>query len=318
MKKVLKIFSLMLVILPVMLIFVACGSKEKSHTHNFSEINTNFCVRCDSYVVKGEGSKYLEEGEQAQILEEVVKTATPVDDILNIIISGAVDHENLTTSYVDISQGAKVVNIIGEDNNASITLTGGIRSLFLARDAILNVENVIVNCERDLAGVSGWEVNNMPFKSSEVNFKNCKFTKGVVTRDQTKVSFDNCEFNTSDNLYAIWLGAKGFSGYSSYDDNVKEVVIKNCTFNSLRGIKVLTNGATVTIENNTFNNLTSKPGIVLDSNCGEMNYVTIKNNTFKNCTYGKYNTADNTIYENGEEAYLTEYFTVTESGSKVK
>lgn len=323
MKKFFKMFALMLAIIPALLLFTACGGKEETHVHKFSTDNSDFCVNCESYVVKGEGSEYLEEGQTPKNLEDVWTNAEEKDGEITYIISGKVnfDVEESSSQILDLGKGAGEVHITGEGDNSEITIIGKYYGKFKVgngeNETKLYFENLTINSSRNMSGHNTWEFYHILTHSTEVYFKNCKFTEGVIITEQTKATFDSCEFQVSGTHYSIWLGESGYYDYSTYLDNLKTCVIKNCTFNSNRGIKVLTNGASVTIEGNTFNNLTGKPGIVLDSNNGEMNTVVIKNNTFNECVYGKYNSADNTLYENGKEAYLTDYFTVTEIGSVV-
>lgn len=321
MKKFLKILMVTVIfIMPLAFLFTACVNKNnEGHIHDFSGINPSYCNKCESYIVKGEGSEYVKDGE-VQNLEDVFANAEPKNGVMNYRISGKVEYnidaETYKSGNLDLGKGAYEVNIIGEGDNAELTISGVHYAIFVANgtnNTKLNFENLTINSAREAN--SSWEFYHLLSNSTEVSFKNCKFTEGVLIINQQKAYFESCEFNVSGSHYSIWLGASGYSDFSTYNENVQSCIVKNCTFNSTRGIKVITKGATITIEGNLFNELTGKPGIVMDSNYGEINYITIKNNAFKNCIYGKYNSADNIAYENGAEAYSVEHFNVIETGT---
>lgn len=324
MKKFMKFFSILLAFLPMVVVLAACGEKppeapvSEPHVHSFSVENEDYCEGCKSYVVKGTGSQYLTEGETAKNLEDVWQNATPVDGVMNYIISGDVVHNQEGTysfQNIDLSKDAAIVNIVGEGEGASLTITGKYYAGFYALESKLYFENLIINSARNLGEyLNSWEWYHLISNATEVKFTNCKFTEGVKVEAHTKATFETCEFQVSGNHYSIWVGSKGNSALSHYTDNIESCIIKNCTFNSTRGIKVLSSGAEIIIEENTFNNLSGKPGIVLDSDFGEKNTVKIKNNKFNGCVKGTWNHAENTLYD---EPYNLEYFDVTASGNIV-
>ena len=347
MNKKLKTLMLTMAVVPVATVCVACFGNPTpptpptpAHVHSFSPLSGNnaidFCEGCSGYLVKGTGSEYLEAGESAQTLEAILtdENVQPVDGKMNFIISGSVDYDasykiQSTTFIYDLAKSeATEVNISGCGENPELTLVTGdggnndgaeFCAGYIKNEvptANLNVTSLKVNDTRNTSS-SSWELTNTEFVSKELYLKDCVFTNCVEFSEVTKVTMDGCEFDFNvASRYSVWVGAAG--EYSTYVDNVETFVIKNCTFNNTtRGIKILTSGADITIEGNTFIGLTEKPGILLDSTMGDDNTVLIKNNTFTNCAKGDWNSTTNEAYNDPSDIYDSTYFTVTVEGNVI-
>ena len=345
MNKKLKIFIPLTIIViaavTVLLVFLLKQDPPPSspptppaHTHEFSELTGNetieFCTGCSAYLVKGTGSEYLDTEEAAQTLEQVLtdENVQPIDGKMNFIISGSVDFDAALSGAaggaIDLAKNdATEVNIEGLGQNPELTLVTGdtdtadtavFRTKFhnnkytTPAAGKISITGLKINDTRKTS-TSHYTLTNTEFVCGELYLNNCTFTNCIQFNRGTKAIIENCEFdfNTA-SRYSIWAGYVGGDGGTNMD-HVETFIIKGCTFkNTTRGIKVVTSGANITIEGNTFIGLTEKPAIVLDSLNVELNTVLLKNNTFTDCTKGDWNSPTNNSYD---EPYSEQYFNVT-------
>ena len=161
-------------------------------------------------------------------------------------------------------------------------------------DAIVTFNGVSID-DTSVPYTSHWNFYYTEFEGN-FNFNNVKFYHQPLT-ETGNFNFTNCIFENEDSSrYAIWL----------YGGNVN---VSGCNFTGTRGLKLHSNYGTgesywgqlgkVVIDNNIFNALTEKPGVVvghvnsLDPN-GET-IIEITNNTFINTT--KPGDQGNYVYE---------------------
>ena len=178
----------------------------------------------------------------------------------------------------------------------------------IAAPGKISVTDLKINDTRNTS-TTHYTLTNTEFQCGELYLENCTFTNCIQFNRGTTATIKNCifDFNIA-SRYSIWAGYVGGDGGSNMD-YVETFVIKGCTFkNTTRGIKVVTSGANITIEDNNFIGLTEKPGIVLDSKNVDINTVLIKNNKFKDCAKGDLNSSTNSKYD---EPYNEEFFDVT-------
>ncbi len=334
-----KTLSAVLSIIFVSTICVAC-SKEKSpptqpaHSHTFEALVGNeeidFCSGCFGYLVKGFGCEYLNNGESAQTLEQVLfdESVQPVDGKMTFIISGSVNYDatkaGVAGGAVDLAKGSSTdVYFVGLGKNPEITLVTGdtetadtavFRTKFHNNNnpspavGKISMFGLKINDTRNTS-TSHYTLTNTEFQCGELLLNNCTFTNCVQFNRGTKATIKNCvfDFNIS-SRFSIWAGYVGGDGGTNLDF-VETFVIEGCTFNNTtRGIKVVTSGANITIKNNTFIGLTEKPAIVLDSKNVDLNTVLIQNNVFTDCAKGDWNSTNNDKFD---EPYNPEYFSVT-------
>ncbi len=332
--KKLKTFIMLLSVILIITIFTACSQQRNpEHTHSFAKLSgsesVDFCAGCSGYLVKGTASPYLKTGEFAQTLEKVLldENVQPINGKMNFIISGSVDYDATITGAaggsIDLAKGSSTeVYFVGLGKNPEITLVTGdtetadtavFRTKFhnntIATPAVgkISMVGLKINDTRNTSS-NHYTLTNTEFICGELYLENCVFTNCIQFNRGTKATIKNClfDFNIS-SRYSIWAGYAGGDGGVNLDF-VETFVIEGCTFNNTtRGIKVVTSGANITIEGNTFIGLTEKPGIVLDSLNVSVNTVLLKNNKFTNCAKGDWNSSTNQDYD---EPYSEEFFEV--------
>ena len=192
---------------------------------------------------------------------------------------------NLKTLTFEKGNDTSKITIIG--NGTTKTRTEN-------KDAVVTFNGVSID-DISTPYTTHWNFYYTEFKGN-FNFNNVKFYHQPLT-EIGNFNFTNCVFENADSSrYAIWL----------YGGNVN---VSGCNFTGTRGLKLHSNYGTgesywgqlgkVVIDNNTFNALTEKPGVVvghvnsLDPN-GET-IIEITNNTFINTT--KPGDQGNYVYE---------------------
>ena len=304
------------------------------HVHAFAQLAGNqsilFCSECNGYLVKGVNSEYLEVDENPQTLEYVLsdENVQPINGKMNFIISGSVEYDatytisSVTYVYNLNKSDSSEVNISGCGTNPELTLVTGDTTYADGAEfragyqeggiptAKISMVGIKLNDTRNTS-TSHYTLTNTEFTCDELYLEDCTFTNCIDFSEGTKITIKNCVFDFQvSSRYSVWVGYVGANPSGAAHDRVESCIIQNCTFNNTkRGIKILTSGANIIIEENTFVGLTEKPAIVLDSTNVELNTVLIKNNTFTDCTKGSWNSLDNSNYN---EPYNTDCFAVTE------
>ena len=192
-----------------------------------------------------------------------VEGTSKVTDMRNILIKGA-----------DSSAELVFVNYPGSKSTGTGTFTN------------LNLQNLSVVDETFYTGENGenaWEFTYLELGGTNT-FENVNFTDGIFV-DSGESEFNNCSFVGHNNdsseygnitMYGAWVhngsasfenceftGTRGLKIHEDYGSEVKEVIVKNCTF----------------IE------LSEKPGIVLGTLNADTT-VSVLNCTFDGCAEG--------------------------------
>lgn len=192
---------------------------------------------------------------------------------------------NLKSLIFEKGNDTSKITIIG--NGTTKTHTGN-------KDAVVTFNGVSID-DISTPYTTHWNFYYTEFKGN-FNFNNVNFYHQPLT-EEGNFNFTNCVFENEDSTrYAIWL----------YGGNVN---VSGCNFTGTRGLKLHSNYGTgenywgqlgkVVIDNNTFNALTEKPGVVVGHvNSSDPNgetIIEITNNTFINTT--KPGDQGNYVYE---------------------
>lgn len=167
-------------------------------------------------------------------------------------------------------------------NGKTLTMTGqgGFKS-----NAKLNIKNGTIVDETEYTsenGTTGWEFTYLELEGAEMTFDNVVFNNSMMTCSANAV-FNNCEFkgiatytDNQSSEYAVWVN----DGKASF---------KNCKIgNGYRGLKLgdlySANVSSLVVDGCTFENLSKKPGIVIDSRHSAS--IVIKNSKFNDVQLG--------------------------------
>lgn len=189
----------------------------------------------------------------------------------------------LTDGGNDIANGVSTVEIVGEDDTSTLTMSGSYCGYLKANN--LYVKNLTLVDEKNTS--DAWEFYYIMVDADTFNASNCVFQNEGINVSSVKNSvFTGCTFSCSQSKhYSIWAGAKGIPGYENYGDIIESCSVTNCKFNGVRGIKVgAVPGTSITVSNNTFNSLSEKPALNLASPAT----VVMENNTYIDMTKGLY------------------------------
>lgn len=175
-------------------------------------------------------------------------------------------------------------------NGKTLTMTGqgGFKS-----NAKLNIKNGTIVDETEYTsenGTTAWEFTYLELEGAEMTFDNVVFNNSMMTCSANAV-FNNCEFKgiatyagNQSGEYAVWVN----DGKASF---------KNCKIgNGYRGLKLgdlySANVSSLVVDGCTFENLSKKPGIAIDSRHNAS--IVIKNSKFNDVQLGE---QGNFIYE---------------------
>ena len=183
----------------------------------------------------------------------------------------------------------------GFDGNDSITFKG-----YGSANPITDVTLVDITVKDETVGdnENAWEHGHLEFVG--VNANNVTFANSIMVSGNSRLT--NCNLNnTVRSWYGLWI-------------NGGNVTIENCSFTGTRAVKIHeaygTEVGTVVINNNTFANLSEKPGVVI----GDLNSTTtvaLTNNVFAGTQPGDQN---NYMYESDTDVNT---FNFTEKDNKV-
>lgn len=215
-------------------------------------------------------------------LDEAVAAATKDETIVDTVtyhIYGAVTATGDNTKYTpDLALDNKVqtVNVIGEDDTATITLSGVYYQRFAAEGAALNVQNVILDDDKKSSGEGKdkdpWEFTYIQPECASATFTNCTFKEGILL--SVDATFDGCTFTMTPEYYKDLNDGVDYSGdhYQLWVHNYGDVKVNNCTFKDATygAIKSTWNkygtnsDLTLSVTNSTFENITNKVPVNLD------------------------------------------------------
>ena len=171
-----------------------------------------------------------------------------------------------TTPFVT---DATYITLVGLDENATFTAIGsGVGPVGIDNGTVI-FKNLKIVDESVSYAENSWEFGYLEFRGNTV-FDNCEIVNAIMM-EGVSATFLNCSFNSNkDSEYAVWVS----DGDATFE---------GCYFTGSRGIKVHeaygSEVGTVVINNNTFFNLSKKPGMAI----GDVNAdttITLTNNTF--------------------------------------
>ena len=215
-------------------------------------------------------------------LDEAVAAATKDETIVDTVtyhIYGAVaatgDNTKYTPDLALDSKPIKTVNVIGEDDTATITLSGVYYQRFAAEGAALNVQNVTLDDDRRSSSEGSadpWEFTYIQPECASASFTNCTFNEGIMVG--MNATFDGCTFTMTPEYYKDLNDGVDYSDdhYQLWISNYGNVVVNNCTFKDATygAIKSTWNkygtnsDLSLSVTNSTFENITNKVPLNLD------------------------------------------------------
>ncbi|MBQ9071623.1 MAG: type II secretion system protein [Bacilli bacterium] len=265
-------------------------------------------VACDNVTVTQDGLVSLSscsvDGQEIDYVHEMITNMTTLVDLSNNKTVGMYDNlqdaldvlkaNNLTNVKIIVFGSHEIVASssaeFGGSDTTNIVFVGGNSSAEIVVNRKGNLTNNKINAANANAIVTfdsitfddtfaiststAWESAYTRYLGN-FNFINCKFDFPIAPATAGKTyNFTNCLFNSNLNTktYGIWI----YSG---------DVTFEGCTFKGYRAIKIhdYTVQANVVINNNIFDSLTAKPGIVVgDVVAAGRVTVKITNNIFIN------------------------------------
>ena len=244
------------------------------------------CMAGFSYLSQGE--KVLETSESIESISEEQTSAEKELSVLNTL------NESLKLSLGDytlrveddlLMRVESVRTVLGVEGMSNIVIdgkgTGSITAVGAKKSVVtaalgckLTFKNLTINDNTNPEeGVNVY--NDYLWLGGELRFENCIFTDSIYLKEASKVTFVDCEFNsTAENYYSVWIG----SGETEFE---------RCKFKGYRGIKIHEFDETedvkaVRVENCLFDNLSAKPGLAIGT-VNESTEIRIVNNTFDGC-----------------------------------
>ena len=167
------------------------------------------------------------------------------------------------------------ITLQGVDENATFTAIGaGVGPVGIDNGTVIFKNLKIVDNSVSYAE-DNWEYGYLEFRGNTV-FENCDIVNAIMM-EGTSATFKNCSFNSNKNSeYAVWIS----DGDASFE---------NCSFTGPRGIKIHekygSEVGTVIIDNNTFIDLSEKPGLAIGTVNADTT-VKLTNNMFVNTQPG--------------------------------
>ena len=176
------------------------------------------------------------------------------------------------------SSNLSYITLQGVDENATFTAIGdGVGPVGIDNGTVVFKNLKIVDLSVSYAE-NNWEYGYLEFRGNTV-FENCDIVNAIIM-EGTSATFKNCSFNSNKNSeYAVWV----YNGDASFE---------NCSFTGPRGIKIHeeygSEVGTVIIDNNTFIDLSEKPGLAIGTVNADTT-VKLTNNMFVNTQPGDQN-----------------------------
>lgn len=174
-----------------------------------------------------------------------------------------------TFSVREQAKSTSLITLIGVDETATFTAIGAGVGPIGIDNGTVTFKNLKIVDNSESYAENSWEFGYLEFRGNTV-FENCEFVNAIMM-DGDSAIFRSCSFNSNkDNEYAAWVS----NGDATFE---------NCYITGARGLKIHedygSEVGTVVINNNTFVDLTKKPGLAI----GDVNAdttVTLTNNTF--------------------------------------
>lgn len=177
--------------------------------------------------------------------------------------------EAASTYSLRAAKSVKNITLVGMDETAVFTATGkGVGAIGIDGGTV-TFKNLKIVDESVSYAENNWEYGYLEFRGNTV-FEDCNIVNAIMMEGDS-ATFKNCFFNSNkDNEYAVWVS----NGNASFE---------NCYFTGARGLKIHeaygSEVGTVVANNNTFIDLSKKPGLAI----GDVNVettVTLTNNQF--------------------------------------
>ncbi len=174
-----------------------------------------------------------------------------------------------STPFVGEDSSIKKITLLGIGEDATFTATGsGVGDIGIDNGTVI-FKNLKIADESVSYAENSWEYGYLEFRGNTV-FENCDIVNAIMMEGDS-ASFKNCSFNShKDSEYAVWVS----NGDATFE---------NCTFTGTRGLKMHeaygSEVGTVVINNNTFIDLSKKPGLAIGT-VNPATTVVLTNNEF--------------------------------------
>ena len=174
-----------------------------------------------------------------------------------------------STPFVGEDSSIKKITLLGIGEDATFTATGsGVGDIGIDNGTVI-FKNLKIADESVSYAENSWEYGYLEFRGNTV-FENCDIVNAIMMEGDS-ASFKNCSFNShKDSEYAVWVS----NGDATFE---------NCTFTGTRGLKMHeaygSEVGTVVINNNTFIDLSKKPGLAIGTVNADTTVV-LTNNEF--------------------------------------
>ena len=195
---------------------------------------------------------------------------------------------------------ATYITLKGVDENATFTAIGSGVGAVGIDNGIVIFKNLKIADESVSYAENSWEYGYLEFRGNTV-FENCDVVNAIMM-EGISAKFVDSSFNSNDdNQYAVWVS----DGVATF---------ANCYFTGARGIKIHeaygSEVGTVVIDDNTFVDLSKKPGLAI-GDLNEDSVVALTNNEFIGTQPG-----DQNMYSYESDTDVST-FTFTYSGNKI-
>ncbi len=177
--------------------------------------------------------------------------------------------EAASTYSLRAAKSVKNITLVGMDETAAFTATGkGVGAIGIDGGTV-TFKNLKIVDESVSYAENNWEYGYLEFRGNTV-FEDCNIVNAIMMEGDS-ATFKNCFFNSNkDNEYAVWIS----NGNASFE---------NCYFTGARGLKIheaySSEVGTVVANNNTFIDLSKKPGLAIGTVNADTT-VTLTNNQF--------------------------------------
>ena len=174
-----------------------------------------------------------------------------------------------STPFVEEGSAIKNITLLGLGEDATFTAIGsGVGEVGIDGGTV-TFKNLKIVDESVSYAEGSWEFGYLEFRGNTV-FENCDVVNAIAM-DGDSATFKNCSFNSNkDSEYAVWVS----NGNASFE---------NCTFTGTRGLKMHeaygSEVGTVVVNNNTFIELSKKPGMAIGTVNADTTVV-VTNNEF--------------------------------------
>ncbi len=177
--------------------------------------------------------------------------------------------ESTSTYAMRAASSTKSITLLGIGDDATFTAIGSGVGPIGIDGGTVTFKNLKIVDESVSYAEGSWEFGYLEFRGNTV-FENCDIVNAIMMEGDS-ATFKNCSFNSNKGSeYAVWVS----------DGNA---TFENCVFTGTRGVKIHeaygSEVDTVVINNNTFVELSEKPGLAIGTVNADTTVV-ITNNEF--------------------------------------